>query len=185
MSGATLARALALLALKRPVYQKPTGNGLVVRNGDQLLGRSILCGPAISVDNPEGIGGAPHIKVNPGKTLLASLQGADLNSTADQAMTIEEIARYIVTDIWVTYRSATPANCAGGFYTAPNKTGYILVSATQVYSAMSDAGIILQCTLNTPLRMLTGPKIYFSLTTAEGSACTADILIWGHWLYSR
>jgi hypothetical protein len=165
----------------------PQGNGILVGNGmgRQVIGRSLLFGPTLTVENADGITGNPRISIAPGMTLIGSINGANLNSTVDQAITIEELARYTVTEVWLTNASATPTVAAGGLYTAPSKAGYTLVAATQTYTALTDSSVVLRCTLAAPLRMLTGPKLYFSLTTAEGTALTADLLVWGYWLNAR
>ncbi len=181
--GALARRLVDAVEAAAGAASAPQGNGLLVGNGRQVAARSLVPGPGIAIDNPTGIDGDPRIAARPGRLLLAQRAGVNLNTTADQAIQIVEYVRYVVTEIWLFNRSATPAAAAGGFYTAPGKTGFVLVPATQTYDGLFDAGKVVACALGPDAaRVLTGPNIYLSLTTPEGAACTADVLVWGYWL---
>lgn len=111
--------------------------------------------------------------------LLGSLVGANFNVTTDQAIPITATS-YVIRKIIVTNTSASLTLAAGGIYTATSKTGAI-VGAGQVYSALTGASKFLDLTLAGAglTDVLTGANIYLSLTTALGSAATADIYIFG------
>lgn len=120
--------------------------------------------------------------------LLGKLIGANMNVTTDQAITIRDLTdypsdSYIVEYIVVTNASISLTTAAGGFYTAASKSGAI-VAAGQVYSALTAAGKFIKATLTgTALTdVQTGATIYFSLTTAQGAAATADIYVFGRLL---
>lgn len=176
LAGATVAEKRAA-----GIAAAPQGNGMLAGNNGQLIGRSLIPGPGIVIRNPDGISGDPEIEARPGVVLLSKLLSANLNSVADQSLLMEEYPAYIPTHILVTNRSATPTAAQGGIYTAPSKGGYTLVPATQSYTTLTDASVVLPLTLGT-MRMLTGPRLYLSLTTANGTACTADIYVLGLWL---
>lgn len=113
----------------------------------------------------------------PGEMCLGGLVGANMNSTADQSITISS-ASYVITAIIVTNASISLTTAAGGIYTAASKGGTAVVAAGQVYSALTAATKQLALTLNdTDRRTVTA--LILSLTTAQGSAATADIYIYG------
>ena len=112
---------------------------------------------------------------NSSEVLLGYLLGADFNVTTDQAITIT--AGYRVTRIEVQNSSTNMTTAAGGFYSAATKGGTAIVANTQVYTALTDAAQVLNCTIAAVLSGLT--TVYFSLTTGQGAAATADIRIYG------
>jgi hypothetical protein len=119
--------------------------------------------------------------VGQGYALLGKLTGANFNSTADQAIPINA-SKYIIRRITIQNASLSLTLAAGGFYTATAKGGTPIVSSVQVYSALTAALAFLDTTLASLTSVLTGSSIYFSLTTAQGAAATADIYVWGDWL---
>ena len=119
--------------------------------------------------------------VNPpivGNVLLGKLSSANLNITTDQAITLLG-GNKLITSIMFINSSETPTLAAGGFYTGAGKTGTVLVSTGQVYTALV-ASLSLNVTI--ALNYVTGTVIYFSLTTGNGTACTADIFVYGQLL---
>lgn len=118
------------------------------------------------------------------KSTVTQTIGANLNSTADQAIPIGNAASYIVRRIVLTNVSTSLGAGAtvGGFYNATTKpAGGILVAATQVYTALTAASKLLDATLATlaGTDVQTAANLYLSLTIAFGSAATADIYIFG------
>jgi hypothetical protein len=119
-----------------------------------------------------------------GGILLGSLIGANMNSTADQRITIFSApAKYIVRRIVVTNASVSLTTAAGGIYKAASKSGTAVVAAGQVYSALTSSGLFLDLTLNTGssenVTVKTAKNLFLSLTTAQGAAATADFYIYG------
>lgn len=112
--------------------------------------------------------------------VLGQLRGANFNSTADQAITIN-VAAYAITSVIVTNCSASLTLVAGGIYPAASKAGTPIVAATQLYSALTAATILLNLTVAaTPLvTRYTANPLYLSLTTAQGGAATCDLYIVG------
>lgn len=113
-------------------------------------------------------------------SILAVVHGVDLNSTSDQNIAIPS-GKYIVRRVIVCNPSATPTLAAGGIYTGAGKTGSQVVSSAQVYTSLSAASKYLDLSLASIVGtdILTATTLYFSLTTANGSAATADIYIVG------
>lgn len=119
---------------------------------------------------------APALGTN---QLLFSLTGANMNTTADQAMTKAfTFNNFIIDRIIVTNASTSLTLAAGGVYTAASKGGTAVVANTQIYSALSAAGLTLNLTLaDTSVR--TGASLILALTTGQGGAATADFRVMG------
>ena len=114
--------------------------------------------------------------------VLGSLRGANFNSTADQAIPIPStISAFTISQILVTNCSVSLTLAVGGFYPTTSKGGTPIVAATQIYSSLTSASVLLPATIAaTPLitRYSIG-NVYFSLTTAQGTAATCDIYVVG------
>lgn len=125
----------------------------------------------------------PALAYGPGdQRILGSLRAANFNVTTDQAIAIPpQTTKWAPVGIWVTNCSGTMTLAVGGFYTAASKGGTALVAASQAYSALSGATIILPTTLaaNIATTTLTVSTVYLSLTTAAGSAATCDVYVLG------
>jgi hypothetical protein len=115
-----------------------------------------------------------------GTRLLGVLHSANFNVTTDQAIAITA-AKYIIRDIIVTNASVSLTTAAGGLYTAASKGGTAIVAAITTYTALSATtkwlSVTLAAILGTDIR--TEATLYLSLTTAQGSAATADVYILG------
>jgi hypothetical protein len=111
--------------------------------------------------------------------LLGLLKGANLNTTSDQAITVLNATKYIIDKIIVTNASATPTLAAGGFYSAASKGGTVIVGTGQVFTALSAVTKFIALTLALTTDSLAAQTLYLSLTTANGSALTADVYIYG------
>lgn len=109
--------------------------------------------------------------------VIGKLLGANFNSLADQAIPLG-YGHAIVTDILITNASLSLTLAAGGFYTGAGKTGVAIVGATQLYAALTGAGLALKATLAAPVRVTTA-QLFFALTTAQGAPATADIYVLG------
>ena len=120
-----------------------------------------------------------------GGILLGTLVGANMNSTADQKITIfSNPSKYIVRRIVVTNASTSLTTAAGGVYTAASKGGDAVVASSQAYSTLTSSALFLDLTLNTSSSInitvkSSVPNLYLSLTTAQGAAATADVYVYG------
>jgi len=111
--------------------------------------------------------------------LLGKLATANMNSTADQAITINA-SKYIVRKIVVVNASTNLTLAVGGVYTAASKGGTAIVASTQVYTALTGSTKYLELTLqNLATDVLTAGTLYLSLTVAQGGAATADVYVLG------
>ena len=115
--------------------------------------------------------------------LLGALRGANMNSTADQAIPIQAFGLpYYVTSILAVWKSgASLTLAAGGVYDAAAKAGNQLVSSAQVFSALTGAGKALALTLAAAATgsTFTATSLFLSLTVAQGAAATCDIYVYG------
>lgn len=111
--------------------------------------------------------------------ILWSLTGANMNTTADQALAKAfSFTNYLITQIIVINASTSLTLAAGGLYTATSKGGTAVVANTQIYSALTGATPALALTIaNTDQR--SNAAFYLSLTTGQGGAATADFLVIG------
>jgi hypothetical protein len=112
--------------------------------------------------------------------LLGSIMAANMNSTGDQVITIP-YARYIIRRIAVGNASISLTTAVGGLYTAASKGGTVIVAATQLYTFLTAVAKFLDLTLAAILGtdVRTESTLYFSLTTAQGAAATADLYVYG------
>lgn len=122
----------------------------------------------------------------PARIQCGWLYGANFNSTSDQAIQIAVPSRYYLLDsIVIDNASVSLTTAAGGFYTAASKGGVALVANTQTYSTLTAAavnasGSAMLATIATAGQnnQLNANPIYFSLTTPQGAAATADIRVY-------
>jgi hypothetical protein len=112
--------------------------------------------------------------------LLGAKIGTNMNVTTDQLIPITRIGtkKYRITRIVVTNASISLTTAAGGVYQAASKAGTAIVANSQVYSSLTAATTELSLTLAIS-RTYTLDNLYFSLTTAQGAAATADIYVYG------
>jgi hypothetical protein len=104
-----------------------------------------------------------------------------MNSTADQALTrLFSFTNFLITSIRVNNASISLTTAAGGFYTAASKGGVTAVAAAQAYSALTGSTLGMEATIAAAgMATLTTGALFLSLTTAQGSAATADIYVLG------
>lgn len=128
----------------------------------------------------------------PGSIQCGELLGANMNSTADQAIPISvPSATWVLDSIWVSNPSISLTTAAGGFYTGASKSGVTVVASNQAYSTLTTntantTGNAFAVTIATAgaTTDFNGygqasqiSTLYFSLTTAQGAAATADIRV--------
>lgn len=124
---------------------------------------------------------------------LGHLTGANMNSTSDQAITINPmtstsngymftaVTKYMITEIDVGNCSASLTTAKGGFYTGASKTGTIIGATTTPFTNCTSSTTRQRLTglTNEDTTILTAATINLSLTTAQGAAATADVDIYG------
>jgi len=110
------------------------------------------------------------------RRIVGKLIGANMNSTADQAIAID-CAKYIVRGIIGTNASISLDTAVGGVYPTTSKGGTAIVANSQVYSALTAASKFVDLTVASQTDVLTAANLYLSLTTAQGAAVTADLYV--------
>jgi hypothetical protein len=119
----------------------------------------------------------------PATEQCGSLLGANMNSTADQVIPISfPSANYRIDSILVTNPSVSLTTAVGGIYPAASKAGVAIVANSQAYSGLTSAtantaGNLLALTLASSTTAFNLKGLYFSLTTPQGAAATADIRV--------
>ncbi len=121
--------------------------------------------------------GAPQLGTY---TVLWQLTGANMNTTADQALTKAfPFTNFTIEEILTTNASTSLTTAVGGIYTAASKGGSSVINAAQVYSALSTSLIVLRPTVLT-VDLLSSAALYLSLTVSQGGAATADFRVFGY-----
>jgi len=125
---------------------------------------------------------------NQGLILAGVKLGVNMNTTADQPITITMPDHYSIFRIFAANPSVSLTTAVGGLYTAAGKTGVQIVANSQVYSGLTTSslnvsGNLVALALNATIRQNT-TTVYFSLTTPQGAPATADIYIYAFPLYS-
>ena len=139
----------------------------------------------------------------PTRVQCGSLDAANMNVTTDQAIPISVPSAYYLFDsievdeVFPLQPLVSLSTAAGGFYTGASKSGITVVANTQAYSTIttnvaSTTGNAMTATLATaglttifPGSSQPSPvnQLYFSLTTAQGAAATANIRVYCRALY--
>lgn len=128
----------------------------------------------------------------PGRVQCGWLKGANFNVTTDQAIPIAvPSVGWMVDEILISDPSVSMTTAAGGFYSAASKGGVAVVANSQAYSALTTnaantTGNAMFATLATAgtTTAFNTSALYFSLTTPQGAAATANIRVYCVPMYS-
>lgn len=177
-----------------------TGDGYVraqeIQGGGWIAGNQNLTntGPT---GGPKGAGtwnvsGGYYLNGAPAGTLMqvGKLTGANMNSTADQAIALAGPALFLVDSIVITNASVSLTTAQGAFYAAAGKTTPLFnANATSPFTWLTTAGRAATvgagasdaatAHANNQITIANSGTIYLSLTTAQGVAATADIYVFG------
>lgn len=122
-----------------------------------------------------------------GRLLKVNMNLAGAGTTAED----QQIPLFLSTAQYVRYTKITARNCsgsvttaAGGIYTAASQGGTAVVAAGQVYSANTGATLSLDLTIattagKTAFGGATAPTLFVNLSTAQGTAMTCDVFVFG------
>lgn len=160
----------------------------LLQNGNVVIGHQALWATDGVIQDSGPVPGSTQV--------LASIRGADFNSTYDQPILMPPaVVSFQLSGIIVTNATAPLTNAMGGFYPQFGKGGGALVAVTQTYSALTDDDLLLNATLtpyaqgerfsanNLPYLLTRNNQnalaIFFSLTTAQGVPAFADIYVVG------
>lgn len=134
---------------------------------------------------------APWAGFAPSNVECGRLLGANFNSTADQAIPISvPTSLYRIELIMVNNPSTSMTTAQGGFYQTTSKGGTAIVANNTAYTTLTTntpdtTGSAQNVTLASGMGNVAYDlsTIYFSLTTAQGTAATADIRVYCRPLY--
>jgi hypothetical protein len=152
----------------RKLYPYQSGGSLPARLGFASAGVSKV--PAMADHVHDGLFA---------EQVLFSLIGANMNAITDQSFVKSFIFnKYRITRAMIFGNNGTSLTAAaGGIYTGAGKTGSAIVAASQAYAAITAAEKGMDATLVLADRFMAAPIL--SLTTAQGSAATADFYLVG------
>lgn len=129
----------------------------------------------------------------PSSIQCGELLGANFNVTTDQAIPLSNPSgTWMVDNITIANPSVSMTSAQGGFYTAASKGGVAVVASSQAYTSLTtnsanttgNAMVATLATAGTTTAFggyAAGSNqiatLYFSLTSAQGAAATADIRV--------
>lgn len=126
-----------------------------------------------------------------GITPIGRLIGANMDSTADQAIVLtlpSGFTKMVLNRITVMNASISLTTAVGGIYTAAAKGGIAMGNSAQSYAVLTATGPNVNgCLLNmgiastwyVPGSFSTPNTVFLSLTTPQGAAATADFYVFG------
>ena len=168
-----MATIIMLSAVPNKSYQVASGNVYVAdANG--------IITPIASVADQQSLTTQGCATLNPNPTnQIGKLLAANFNITTDQPIPINNNVRFLIRKITVLNTTVNGmSTAAGGIYTGASKSGTAIVASGQAYTGLTNASTALDLTLAAPTLVLpAGTLLYFSLTTPQGSAATADIYV--------
>lgn len=120
--------------------------------------------------------------------VLGTLLAANMNVTTDQQITLSGVPDGVGFAVRrITARNATVSltTAVGGVYSAASKGGTAVVAATQAYSTLTGSTLYLDLTIAAAGKAVwpAATPLYLALTTAQGAAANADILVYGELVY--
>jgi hypothetical protein len=129
---------------------------------------------------PVVVGGGQAVGQRFADSLLFRAAGANFNTTSDQALTKQgTFSQYVISQIVVLNASIPLTTAVGGIYAAAAKVAPVVVAANQAYSGLTNGSATLTPPVaNTDKRTEAG--LFLSLTTPQGAAATADVLVYGY-----
>lgn len=127
-----------------------------------------------------GPASASSPNINSGLQLLFVLRDANLATTQDQIFTRVFSGLtwdpFFITAVWKS--GAFNTACLGGIFNQPSKGGSAIVAVGQSYAGLTGATTHVNATIQASTTTFTQTP-YFSLSTANSAALTADLYIYG------
>lgn len=119
-----------------------------------------------------------NLSSNQAIRLLGRLHNLDLSTAGDNAIQIVNATKWSIKDIVIANTSVAATTAALAIQTAPASAGTALLSALTL-TALTGSTVVLD-TAPTTTAVQTAQTIYARVTTGLGSACTADLYIYGY-----
>jgi hypothetical protein len=111
--------------------------------------------------------------------LLAVATGVNLSSTGDTVIPIINSSNWSVYQTIVTNASTSLATASGTLYSAASKGGVAYMTANTALSGNTASTVVNTFSSQNTLTQ-TGANLYFNVATAQGSAVTADVYVYGY-----
>ena len=111
--------------------------------------------------------------------LLAVSTGVNLSSTGDTVIPIINSSNWSVYQTIVTNASTSLATASGTLYSAASKGGVAYMTANTALSGNTASTVVNTFSSQNTLTQ-TGNALYFNVATAQGSAVTADVYVYGY-----
>lgn len=119
-----------------------------------------------------------NVVTNQAIRLLASSQGVNVNATGDTVLPIINATTYSVSNVIAVNASISLTTAAAGLFTGPGATGTAIV-ANAALSALTGPTVVSQRTVASTATQ-TGQNLYVNVGTAQGSAATMDVYVYGY-----
>ncbi|MEH2501243.1 hypothetical protein V1290_000054 [Bradyrhizobium sp. AZCC 1578] len=170
------AASAGLVTVGYTTASSSSSTGALVVSGGVGVGGALHIGTPLAVSSG-GVGvAAPSIYIS------ASANDVDFNSVADTALTISlpsGYTRYRLQALMIYGASAAATSAQFALYTAAAAGGTAIVTPTTctVNTASADTATSLQAVGPSINAMFTDTSLFFRITTAHGSAVTADVAL--------
>lgn len=114
------------------------------------------------------------------ETTLFKIEGANMNTTADQVFTkLFAFTDYVPIRILAVNHATSLTGTIGGIYTSTAKGGIAVVAASQAWGNLNAADKVMYPAISSAgMAKLTG-DLYLSLTTPLGASATCDVYVMG------
>lgn len=127
---------------------------------------------------PSNTSGLPVPVGSNGLRLLAVAKGVNANAVADTAMPVINSTQYSVLYVIKTNASISLTTATGGVYTAPAAGGTAVLTPAALSG--NTASNVVVSTAPTTTTVQTAQTLYWRIATAQGSAATLDVYVYGY-----
>ncbi len=174
-TGAGAKALTAFTAFARALIGQPDAPNVLANLGVSTYFRSLVGSANVA---------ALQTALSSGVILGGKLVGADMNSTADQAISIASpTAKFRINHIFAANASLSLTTAVGGIYSEAGKAGTEVIGASQAWSALTAASVNSSGSgqafgTHTADTVYDKSEIYLSLSTPQGAPATADLYVY-------
>jgi hypothetical protein len=171
---------MATMIAPSPYFSEEVGGGTTYTADAQGVITSVAANDIkdLRAAGCEQVGVGGHAGV-----LIGRLLGANMNSTADQAISlfVDPGVPFRVTKVTAKKASISLTTAQGTLYTAASKGGTAYGVSTDPFSAMTGSTVARDVPITGVSNTVqsAGATIFLALTTAQGAAATADFYVYG------
>ena len=157
------------------------GNGMVMHNGGQQVGRALIQRGGATIVHPDGIGGNPVIAVHGMAGRLNFPARVNLHLADDQPIIMRPLGdRYIITSVVFSNVLGDPGSASGGVYTLEAQAGRAIV-ASHAFSALAGDDPLKTdvVAVSVAYRLRCG-VLYLTLDDLADDDCFVDVYVLGY-----